>query len=115
GPARQQSGAIYWVDGQFSLPGPAIGAAGSRQTLTTSLTRQSNGSPIAGWIVRYEVIGGPAAGFGPSRTTAVEVPTDAQGRACAEISQAQPINGANQVDVQVIRPAASPADRLVIG
>ncbi|MCE9551925.1 MAG: DUF11 domain-containing protein [Planctomycetes bacterium] len=118
GQARQrQTATIHWVDSQFSFPAPAIGAVGSRQALTTVVTRQSDGSPLENWIVRYEVTGGAPAGFAPAGAPSIEAITDAQGRATVQIFQPQPQRGASQINVEVIRPAApgSSNRRLTIG
>ena len=116
--ARVQSALIHWIDAQFGFPPPAIHPAGSRRMVTTTVLRQSNQCPQAGWIVRYEIAGGPPAGFAPSGAPTVEVPTNAAGQASAEIFQQQPTHGTNQIRIQVIRPAelgGSAGERLVVG
>jgi len=105
---RVQTVFIHWVDAQWTLPAPAIVPAGSRHQLTTTVTRMRDRSPCAGWKVRYEVIGGVGALFGPSGATSVEVPVDSTGQATAEIYQTQPLGGSTQVAVQIIRPADTP-------
>lgn len=114
---RRQTATIYWVDGQFSFPAPAVGAVGARHPLTTIVTRQSDGTPVENWLVHYEVAGGAPAAFGPLGAPAVDVPTDAQGRATIEVFQQQPTRGTSQIEVQVIRPAVrgSSDRRLMIG
>jgi uncharacterized repeat protein (TIGR01451 family) len=107
---RQQTASIYWVDGQWRFPPPAISPAGTRQNLVTMLTRQSDNAPLAGWTVRYEISGGPEAGFSPDGATSVEVTASPSGEASAEIFQKQPVAGTNQIQIQVIRPAA-PGDQ----
>ncbi len=103
---RQQTGTIYWLDAQWTFPPPAIDAAGSRNALSTAVVRQTDGTPLAGWTVRYEVAaGGPPAGFAPDGGNVVEVTTDSTGRATAEILQHAPAPGTNTVNIQVIRPA----------
>ncbi len=62
---RQQNASIYWVDAQWNFPPPLLSPVGGRGTLTTLVTHQSDGSPAAGYVVRYEVQGGPEAGFSP--------------------------------------------------
>ena len=102
---RQQSALIHWVDAQWQFPPPAITPVGGRSTLTTLVTRQSDGAPLPGWVVRYEIAGGPAAGFAPDGSTTVEVLTSATGEAPAEIFQQQPVPGSNVVNIQILRPA----------
>jgi uncharacterized repeat protein (TIGR01451 family) len=103
---RQQSATIYWVDAQWRFPPPAITPIGGRSTLTTLVSRQSDGSPLAGWIVRYEVVGGPTAGFSPSGSPTVEVVTNPAGEAPAEIFQQSGSPGTNQIAISILRPAS---------
>lgn len=113
---RQQSATIYWIDTQWSFPPPAIARAGERQVLTTQVTRQSNSSPLVGWIVRYEIVGGPAAQFVPANSQVVEVQTNANGQASAEIVPTGREAGVTQIAVQIIRPAGSDGlPRLAVG
>jgi len=113
---RRQTATIHWVDAQWSFPPPSINPAGTRHVFTTSVTRQSDGSPCAGWRVRYEILDGPAAGFAPDGAAAIEVATDDLGQASAEIFQQQPAAGTNRIGIQVIRPAElGGGRRLVIG
>ncbi len=101
---RQQSATIYWVDAQWRFPAPGITSLGGRNTLTTVVSRQSDGSPLAGWVVRYDMAGGPPAGFAPSGAQSVEIVTGPNGEAPAEIFQQQPAPGTNPINIQVIRP-----------
>jgi uncharacterized repeat protein (TIGR01451 family) len=101
---RQQTATIYWVDAQWRFPSPAITPVGSRHGLSTVVTRQSDNTPLPGWMVRYEIVGGPEAGFAPDGARSVEVATGPSGEAVAELLQAQPSPGTNQVSIQVIRP-----------
>ncbi|MBI3837104.1 MAG: DUF11 domain-containing protein [Planctomycetia bacterium] len=102
---RQQTASIYWVDAQWRFPSPGITPVGSRKTLTTVLTRQTDNSPLPLWHVRYEITSGPDAGFAPDGTTSLEIPTGETGEATVEIFQKQPSAGTNQINIQVIRPA----------
>ena len=45
------------VDAQFAFPAPTIAQAGHPLVLTTIVTRRTDRAPLAGWTVRYEVIG----------------------------------------------------------
>ncbi len=101
---RQQSATIYWVDAQWRFPAPGITPVGGRNTLSTVVTRQSDGAPLPGWVVRYDITGGPPAVFAPNGTTSVEIITNASGEAPAEIYQVQSTPGTNQIQMQVIRP-----------
>ena len=102
---RKQIATIHWVDAQWSFPPPAINSAGGTHLFTTTVTRQTDQSPCVNWLVRYEILDGPAAGFSPDGVQVVEVPTDSSGQASAEIFQQQAAPGTNKIGVQVIRPA----------
>ena len=102
---RRRTATIHWVDAEWSFPPPAINPAGSRHVLCTTVTRHTDHAPCVDWLVRYEIRGGPSAGFAPDGAQAVEVPTDASGNASVEIFQQQASPGTNQIAISVIRPA----------
>jgi hypothetical protein len=54
--------------------------------------------------VRYEILGGPAAGFGATMAQIQEVTTDISGMASVVLSQREPMGGTNTISVQIIRP-----------
>jgi len=103
---RTRTATVHWVDAQWRFPPPAINPAGTTHTFTTSVMRQTDQTPCQGWLVRYEILDGPAAGFAPDGAQAVEVATDAAGQADAEIFQKQPAPGINRIGIQIFRPAA---------
>ena len=108
--SNRQSGVIHWVDVRWNAPSSASVAPGVKHTLTTSVARQSNGAPLAGYKVRYEVVAGPTAGFGPALSGGVELTTNAEGQASAELTQGATDAGVTQVNVQLVRP-----ERIVPG
>lgn len=112
---RKQTAKIHWVDAQWRFPPPAINPAGTRHVFTTTVMRQTDQSACAGWRVRYQIAGGPAAGFAPSGAQSVEVETNALGQASAEIFQQRPAPGTNRVDIQIIRPAAPGVQQIMVG
>lgn len=99
------SATIHWVDAQWTPPPAAVNPVGTRGTLTTAVMRQSDGTPVQGWKVRYEIVAGPPAGFTPDGASIIEVVTDDLGQSTAEIIQTQPATGTNQIKVDLIRPA----------
>jgi uncharacterized repeat protein (TIGR01451 family) len=113
---RKQIATIYWVDVQWTFP-PASVTSGGRETLTTQVNRQSDGTPLAGWIVRYEVSDGSGvAASGAGRVS--EVVTDAEGRASVQVSPTAAGAASSKIDMQLVRPAnfgGSDSPRLVIG
>jgi len=111
-----QTATIHWVDAEFVFPPPAVNPAGSKHVFTTTVTRHSSQGPIEGWRVRYQITGGPPAGFSPDGAKVVEVPTNELGHASAEIYQLEPGPGTNAIAIQVIRPAdAAGGERFVVG
>lgn len=116
---RTARATIYWIDAQWAFPPSVTLAPGQSHTLTTSITRQSDGAPIAGWIVRYKVAGN-SAGLGYEGGQTSDVPTDAQGRASVEITPTDDRAGVTNVEIEIIRPeqaglAASPRVTLATG
>jgi uncharacterized repeat protein (TIGR01451 family) len=113
---RKATATIYWVDACWRFPEAVAARAGTRQTLTTTVNRAS-GDPVSGWIVRYEIVDGPAASFTARGDTTIEVRTDAAGRATAELLPRSLEAGITSVRVQVIRPASSRGDQaqMVVG
>ncbi|MGW8258308.1 MAG: COG1470 family protein, partial [Thermoguttaceae bacterium] len=103
--SRMKTAVIHWVDAAWCFPPPAISPAGSKHVFTTTITRQTNQCPAAGWRVRYSITGGPPAGFSPNGATSVEVVSDSSGKASAEIFQKSSVHGTNQICIEVVRPA----------
>jgi len=60
---RMATAVIQWLDADVTYPPPAINPAGTRHTLTTTVVRHSDRRPCAGWLVRYRISDGPAAGL----------------------------------------------------
>ncbi len=112
---NRQSGVIHWVDARWNAPPLATAPTGTSHAMTTTVVRHSTGMPAAGYKVRYEVISGPAAGFGPAASGGVELTTDGQGMATAEIVQRSPQSGVTEVSVQLVRPAGIvPGSELLV-
>ena len=114
---RRAQATVYWVDAQWTFPAATVSAeCADSHTLTTTVRRQSDGMPVEGWIVRYEVIGG-AAGAGGSGNQVVEMRTDAEGRASIEVTPGAGTGGMTRIDSQLVRPAGlggSEWPRLVV-
>lgn len=101
---RRVTATIYWIDAQWLFPPSTTVALGQSHTLTTTVTRRSDGAPLAGYAVRYEVIGEGAANLGYDEGPVTDVPTDAQGRASVEVSPTSSTGGTATINVTVIRP-----------
>ncbi|MGH7138608.1 MAG: hypothetical protein ACREHD_22915, partial [Pirellulales bacterium] len=113
--SHTQTSTIHWVDAEFAYPPPAINPGGSRHTFTTIVTRHSSHAPVEGWRVRYEITGGPPAGFAPDDAGLIEVATNELGQASAEIYQLETKPGTNTVSIEVIRPADATGERFSVG
>ncbi len=114
---RTARATIYWIDAQWAFPPPVVLAPGESHTLTTTITRQSDGAPIAGWIVRYRVVAGEA-GLGYDQGQTSDVSTDNRGRASVEITPTDGRAGTTNIQIEIVRPeqagsAASP--RVTLG
>ena len=109
---RKDTNTIYWIDANWELPMSVSKPAGSEHTLTTTVHRATTHLPLANWRVRYEIVGGPPAAFLPSNTPVTEVVTNSLGQAPVQIHQTAPGAGANDIRVQVIRPAELTPDGL---
>ena len=110
---RTDGGIIHWVDAQWVLPRLAIAPIGESRVLTTTVLRATNGQPRQGWIVRYEILSGPAAGLGASGAQVEEVATDSSGQATTILNPADQRAGTNSIGIQIIRPAGVDGDRRV--
>lgn len=107
---RKQTATIYWVDAQWQLPAPACVPAGQTHLLITRLTRSDGVTPICGYVVRYEVVGGPPVSFAPSGASTVDVFSDEQGNAAVEISQPPNQPGTSEIRISIIRPPQQTGD-----
>ncbi len=99
---------VHWVDAQWQFPQSTNAGLGARVPLMTTVTQPSTGAPAPGYLVRYEIVGGTAAGFSPDGATVREIVTDSGGAATVDLVQTQPTMGTTQVQVQVIRDIAQP-------
>jgi uncharacterized repeat protein (TIGR01451 family) len=113
---RRQTATIHWVDAQWRLPGPAIVSAGESHTLRTRVTRTS-GAVARGWEVRYEILDGPPAAFGPNGETIIDVPVDSRGDASVELIPQGASPGTTRIAIQIVRPGeqSGEPERMVIG
>jgi uncharacterized repeat protein (TIGR01451 family) len=114
---RQATATIYWIDAQWVFPPSATADPGRPHVLTTTVMRRSDGAPLAGWIVRYNVpSGGASLGYASGDHT--DATTDANGRASVEVSPNDVGGGTATIGVTIIRPAApgaSAAQQLEVG
>jgi uncharacterized repeat protein (TIGR01451 family) len=107
---RFQTATIRWIDAQWSPPPPAISRSGAQHNLTTTVTRSSDGTPLVGWTVRYEVVDGPPAQFvspdGRQGGAAADATTDSNGAASVLIAPTSNQPGTTRVRMQIFQPAS---------
>jgi uncharacterized repeat protein (TIGR01451 family) len=106
---RQAIATIYWVDAQWCFPPSAMAAPEQPHILTTTVVRRTDRVPLAGWLVRYEAASGGAS-LGYEGGNVVEVPTDAAGRASAEVSPTGVGSGTTTILMTLLRPASVGSD-----
>jgi hypothetical protein len=102
--SNQGTSTIFWVDAQWVFPPSVTVPCGRPHTLTTTVTRRTDGAPLPGFIVRYTVASGASLGYEGGNT--VDVPTDGTGRASVEVSPMEQGGGATNVGIVIVRPAS---------
>ncbi len=110
-PQRRAQASIYWVDVQWEFP-PAAISSGSSQVLSTIVRRQTDGTPLAGWVVRYEVAGGTGSITSGTTGQVVEVVSGADGRASVDITPTGGTGSSTQIGLQLVRPAELPIGNM---
>lgn len=94
----------HWYDVAWEFPPPATNPIGTTHQFVTHVMRHSDGAPLEGYEVTYRIIDGPAGSFEGGGDTMM-VRTDANGAAAVTLSQAQPAEGTNNVEIDIFRPA----------
>lgn len=94
----------HWIDAIPTFPKPAINPIGTTHTFTTSVAKHSDNSPLAGFLVTYKILDGPKASFANGKQEQT-VKTGANGQGSVVLKQAQAVEGVNNVQVSVKRPA----------
>ncbi|MDZ4657115.1 MAG: hypothetical protein SH868_06000 [Bythopirellula sp.] len=110
-PQRRAQAAIYWVDVQWEFP-PAAVSSSSSQVLSTIVRRQTDGTPLCGWVVRYEVASGTGSITSGTSGQIVEVVTGADGRASVDITPTGGTGSSTQIAMQLVRPAELPIGNM---
>lgn len=112
---RTASAVVHWIDASFSFPSSRISPLGQPQYLTTIVLRKSDLSQgRQNWIVRYEILSGPSAGFGPDMVKICEVLTDANGQAVVALNQQESQMGTNRILIQIFEPATTENPRFLV-
>lgn len=103
----------HWVDAKACFPPCAVNATGQPHPMVTRVTRPSDGSPAAGYRVRYRIVDGPPAVLDPGGAQQLEVVSDQLGNASVTLRQLQPIPGINRVSIEVVRPGDTPTAKEI--
>lgn len=104
---RRKTTRIHWLDATWSLPANAAALSGQEHELEVIVQKETNGQPVQGWQVEFEVLPGSVpVGFSPTLSTKAKVTTDEYGK--ARIKVRQPTDqigpGVSNVKVTLIRP-----------
>lgn len=94
----------HWYDVSWECPGPATNMVGTPHELITRVFKHSDGSPLAGYNVTYKLLSGPGGRFDPGSANTVSVPTDEAGIARVVLNQDTPMEGVNDIQIDINRP-----------
>ena len=89
---NQSSTTIYWIDAQWVFNQTATAEAGRPYTLTTTVMRRTDGAPLAGWIVRYDVAAAALVSATKAARRPKRRPTPRAGRVLKS-ARAKPVAG----------------------
>ncbi|HDZ42897.1 MAG TPA: DUF11 domain-containing protein [Phycisphaerae bacterium] len=94
----------HWYDVAYEFPPEAANRVAAPHEFVTRITRHSDGAPLAGFEVTYRIVSGPAAVLQPGGKEVVTVRSDANGLATVTLEQTEQVAGANQLEIDVVRP-----------
>jgi len=107
-----------WRDVEWDWPPDATNPVDTTHVMTTEVRKHSDGTPLEGYVITYEIISGPDARFDEGGGKLATVLTDAAGRASVTLVQNAPMEGTNEVKIDIVRPAdgcCGPEVRLATG
>ncbi len=96
---------VNWEDVAITVSEGGAARTGSSQPVSVHVVRASDGRPLEGYQVSFEIVSGPAATLGKSGKTSLATETDAQGWAKTTVVQKAPAKGENVVLTRVVKPA----------
>jgi len=110
----------HWFDVMWVFPPPeAANPIGTSHQFTTKVTTYSDMKPLEGYEVTYKILSGPEATLEPGGGPVATVKTDAQGLAAVMLKQVKPVEGINELQIDVVRPAnekcCKPAAHMATG
>ncbi len=93
----------HWYDVSWKFPPNATNPVKTAHRMTTSVAKHSDGKPLAGYEVTYAIVSGPKATFENGQQSQMVV-TDSQGLASVTLNQVDPVEGTNEVKIDIVRP-----------
>ncbi|GBD35579.1 Large cysteine-rich periplasmic protein OmcB, serovar C [bacterium HR36] len=111
---RKVTVTLTWVDAAWEFPPPTSGRPGVPVQLVTRVFRRGDNAPLSGYRVRYTILEGPPAVFLPAQQSSLELPTDGQGLAIAQVMLAAAQPGTTRIGIEILRNAASGAATIVL-
>ena len=100
---RVATAIIDWTDATWECPQPVL-ASLERGQLITRVFRNTDRTPIPNWKVRYTYIDGPKVSFENADSNAIDVNTDAQGRAILDVTPSGTEPGTTRFAIQIYDP-----------
>ncbi|MBE7504951.1 MAG: DUF11 domain-containing protein [Planctomycetia bacterium] len=94
----------HWYDVGWEWPPAATNMVGTPHELVTRVFKHSDGSPLVGYKVVYKLASGPGGTFAPGGSTSVSVQSDSAGLAKVTLNQDAPVEGVNDIQIDIIRP-----------
>ena len=102
---RTSSAVVHWIDAEWVYPRPDVTKYNEPKVFVTKVKKRSSGSPCPGWVVRYEITGGPNAGLGTNRSQTLDVTTNESGDASVDLHLLEGNSGTSTVKATIIRPS----------
>ena len=98
----------YWVDAKIEWPQDAVNKVGTPHTFRFKLTKASNGQPLVGYRVKWELLQGesfvPAYLGDNQKQTVVQTQTNEMGEASVSLNQLKTIEGINTIKIELRKP-----------
>jgi uncharacterized repeat protein (TIGR01451 family) len=94
----------HWYDLAWEFPPPATNPIGTTHELATMVMKYSDHTPLAGYTVNYRIVDGPPGTLEPGGGQTASVKTDDSGLAKVTLKQTKPLEGTNNIAIEIIRP-----------
>ncbi|MDT7042279.1 hypothetical protein [Candidatus Nitronereus thalassa] len=107
---HQAFAVMHWLDAEWDFPLDAAQKVGTTRNMAVTVMKASNGAPLEGYQVKWNVTSGPEAYFEESRQSEAIAETDAQGVARVTLAQQTPGPGENTVQITVVKPETPDRD-----